>query len=151
MLCLLDTGILLRFVDHQDLLHSKVKDSVRTLRNRGTGLVTTTQNLAEFWNVATRPVANNGLGLPVSNVINLIEQIIDPLGRRLNETEQAYIELKRLGKAYGFGGKQVHDARLVAMMLAGKVESILTLNTRDFQRYLSEGIVVLSITGKLTR
>lgn len=144
MLCLLDTGILLRFVDQQDPLHSKVKDSVRTLRNRGTGLVTTTQNVAEFWNVATRPVANNGLGLPVSNVINLIEQVIDPLGRRINETEQAYIELKRLGKAYGFGGKQVHDARLVAMMLAGKVGSILTLNTRDFQRYQSEGIVVLT-------
>ena len=50
MLCLLDTGILLRFVDQQDPLHAKVRDSVRTWNSRHWS-VTTTQNVAEFWNV----------------------------------------------------------------------------------------------------
>jgi hypothetical protein len=33
-----------------------------------------------------------------------------------------------------------HDARLVARMLVWQIENILTLNSRDFQRYQTEGI-----------
>ena len=32
-------------------------------------------------------------------------------------------------------GIQVHDARLVAVMLVHGIENILTLNVTDFQRY----------------
>jgi hypothetical protein len=38
-----------------------VETAVGTLGNRGDELYITTQNIAEFWNVATRPIANNGL------------------------------------------------------------------------------------------
>jgi hypothetical protein len=38
----------------------------------------------------------------------------------------------------------VHDARLAAMMLAWQVDSILTLNDRDFRRYEPEGIQVMN-------
>ena len=41
-------------------------------------------------------------------------------------------------------GKQVHDARLVAMMLAWQIDSILTLNDRDFRRYEPEGIRIVT-------
>jgi hypothetical protein len=55
-----------------------------------------------------------------------------------------YGELKRLIARYGVVGKQVHDARLVAMMLTWQVENLLTLNDRDFQRYAPEGITIVT-------
>ena len=37
-------------------------------------------------------------------------------------------------------GVQVHDARLVAAMIAHNVTHILTFNVTDFARYTDEGI-----------
>jgi predicted nucleic acid-binding protein len=37
--------------------------------------------------------------------------------------------------AHGVQGKQVHDARLAALMLAHGITHILTLNGADFARY----------------
>jgi len=34
----------------------------------------------------------------------------------------------------------VHDARLAATMIAREIESIVTLNERDFRRYEPEGV-----------
>jgi hypothetical protein len=52
--------------------------------------------------------------------------------------------LKRLIAKYAVSGKQVHDARLVAMMLVWQIEQVLTLNDRDFRRYEPEGITVVT-------
>ncbi len=38
---------------------------MNTLTAFGNSLVVTIQNIAEFWNVATRPASNNGLGLSI--------------------------------------------------------------------------------------
>ena len=45
---------------------------------------------------------------------------------------------------YRVSGVQVHDARLVAAMLAHGVTHILTFNTADFARYAPEGIVAVA-------
>jgi hypothetical protein len=52
--------------------------------------------------------------------------------------------LKRLIAKYAVSGKQVHDVRLVAMMLVWQIENVLTLNDRDFRRYEPEGITVVT-------
>ena len=44
---------------------------------------------------------------------------------------------------YDVSGVQVHDARLVASMIAHNVAHILTFNVTDFTRYDSEGIVAV--------
>ena len=144
MACLLDTGILLRLVDSTDTLHAEVRAAVGALGDRNEELFATTQNIAEFWNVATRPVAVNGLGLSVSTVAGLLEGIVEPTCGILIEGETLYGEFKRLGLKYNFGGKQAHDARLVAMMLCWGVDTILTLNERDFRQYVAEGIIILT-------
>jgi hypothetical protein len=51
------------------------------------------------------------------------------------------VEWRRLVVACSVAGVQVHDARLVAAMLAHGVPQLLTLNGRDFARY--PGIAVL--------
>lgn len=144
MACLLDTGILLRLVDSRDPLHSVVRHAVGTLGRRNEELFTTTQNVAEFWNVATRPVIANGLGLSAATVTGLLQGIVELTCGMLIEGETLYGEFKRLGLKYSFGGKQAHDARLVAMMLCWGVDKILTLNERDFRQYAAEGIAVMT-------
>ncbi|BAU07165.1 MULTISPECIES: type II toxin-antitoxin system VapC family toxin [Fischerella] len=97
---------------------------------------------AEFWNVATRPAAKNGLGL-TPTYANRLLQIIERLFPLLPDTPAIYSEWRRLVVTYSVSGVQVHDARLVASMKANGVTHILTFNTRDFASYVVEGIVVV--------
>jgi predicted nucleic acid-binding protein len=144
MAYLLDSGILLRLIDKRDSLHSLIEDAVDKLIIRQETLLVTTQNLAELWNVATRPIANNGLGLSTADVKYLYEETVVPICSVVAEGENTHVEFLRLLSQYRVVGKQVHDARLVAMMLAWQIENILTLNDRDFRRYEPEGIKIVT-------
>jgi predicted nucleic acid-binding protein len=144
MAYLLDTGILLRLVDDRDPQHISVQQGVRELIRRKEDLLITTQNIAEFCSVATRPVANNGLGISPADAFSLLEQDIEPICAILDERATLAGELKRLVVQYSVVGKQVHDARLVAMMLTWQIDNILTLNERNFLRFVPEGIAVVS-------
>jgi predicted nucleic acid-binding protein len=141
---LVDTGILLRLIDTHDRHHALVQTAFSTLGNKGDDLYFTTQNVAELWNVATRPIANNGLNLPPATVHQLFQQAIEPFCTIVTETDTMPIEFRRLLLQYSVVGKQVHDARLVAMMLVLQIESILTLNDSDFRRYEPEGITIVT-------
>ncbi len=141
---LLDSGILLRLIDKNDALHRLVEDAVDSLIVRQETLLIATQNTAELWHVATRPIANNGLALPPSTVLKLYDETIVPICAVVAERETVHGHFTRLLAQYGVVGKQVHDARLVAMMLAWQIENILTLNDRDFRRYEPEGIKAVS-------
>lgn len=46
-----------------------------------------------------------------------------------------YKTWRRLVVDYKIEGVNVHDARLVAFMIAHQVPRLLTLNIRDFKRY----------------
>ena len=61
--CLVDTNILLRIARRSDPQHKTVDKALERLAEQGTTLHYTFQNIAELWNVMTRPVASNGLGL----------------------------------------------------------------------------------------
>jgi predicted nucleic acid-binding protein len=141
---LLDTGILLRLADQSDAQHETVHRAVRLLIAAREELLITTQNMAEFCNVATRPIANNGLGLTSVEAIKLLEDDIEPICAVIAETEEVYASLKRLIGKYSVTGKQVHDARLVAVMLTWHVDTILTLNERNFRRFQPEGITIIT-------
>ena len=141
---LIDTGILLRLIDTQDPHHALVQSAFESLGNRADDLYITTQNVAELWNVATRPLANNGLNLPPAAVSQLLQQAIEPFCTIVTEPKSLPSEFRRLLIQYNVVGKQVHDARLVAMMLAVQIENILTLNEHDFRRYEPEGIKIFT-------
>ena len=141
---LLDTGILLRLINKHDALHPDVTLAVAMLAGHDEKLFETTQNIAELWNVSTRSVQENGLGLSAADVLRCVELEIELTCVILREHRRHYAELKRLAAVHQFRGKQVHDARLVAAMLTWRVESILTLNERHFRRYGVEGIQVVT-------
>ncbi len=144
MAYLLDTGVLLRLVDLGDKHHSTVRHAVRLLGDRNESVFIATQNMAEFYNVATRPVTHNGLGLSSIETIELLEDDIEPICGIVAESAPVYGEVKRLVAKYAVAGKQVHDARLVALMLVWQIENVLTLNDRHFRRFEPEGITVVT-------
>ena len=144
MSALLDTGILLRLINENDPLHADVERAIDSLIDRKEDLLITTQNIAELWNVASRPVANNGLALSPAAIATSYDDTIEPVCAVLVETKFLPVVLRRLLTQYSATGKQVHDARLVAMMLVWQVDSLLTLNDRDFRRYEPEGIKIIT-------
>lgn len=131
---LLDTGILLRAFDDKSPEHDDVVLALRLLRDRDDSLAVTVQNLAEFWNVSTRPVANNGYGLPVATVSRRV-QLIERFCYLYTESISSVAHWKRLLFDYGLTGVSVHDARLVSVMLSENITRIMSLNVRDFARY----------------
>lgn len=86
MLYLVDTDVLLRLFDRSDPNHGAIRTALKLLRSQGHSLVTTPQNIAEFWNVSTRPsTARGGFG-----------QFVAMTGQRV----QASLLEKRLGSPW---------------------------------------------------
>jgi predicted nucleic acid-binding protein len=53
----------------------------------------------------------------------------------LEDGPSVWDQLIELSRAYSFGGRQVHDANVVATMLAHGERRLLTFNEVDFQRF----------------
>ena len=139
MSVLVDTNVLLRRTQPNHEYHAAAMDSVARLLAAGELVCITSQNIAEFWNVVTRPVANNGLGFPVTLALSEVEKL-ERILTLLRDSAATYPEWKRLVVKHSVLGTKVHDARLVAAMNVHGIERILTFNTGDFARY---GIEVL--------
>ena len=139
MSVLVDTNVLLRRTqpDHQH--YAVAVESVAQVLSTGESIYFTLQNISEFWNVVTRPVANNGLGFTPALALAEVEKI-ERILVRLPDTPAVYVEWKRLVVQHSVVGSKVHDARLVATMNIHGVSQILTFNTDDFTRY---GVEVL--------
>jgi len=56
----------------------------------------------------------------------------------LHESENVLVELLGLVRRHKVKGKQVHDANVVATMLATGISRLATLNASDFQRFEDE-------------
>jgi predicted nucleic acid-binding protein len=139
MAVLLDTNILVRLMNPLAAQAVMAERALNTLRAGDEELQITAQNLVEFWAVATRPVAENGLGLPVEQAIKEVTAL-KALFVLLPELPLQG-EWERLVTQYSVSGKGCHDARLVAAMMVHGTDTILTFNVQDFSRY--DGITVL--------
>jgi predicted nucleic acid-binding protein len=134
VLILIDTNIILRFVEPRDSEYVLVRGAVEALTAQGEKLCFAAQNLVEFWNVCTRPVSNNGLGL-TSAQTDERASLIESRFRLLPDSERLHPEWRRRVVTHSVVGVQVHDARLVATMLVRGIPRLLTLNVRDLSRY----------------
>ena len=132
--CLIDTNILLRVSRRTDPQQRLVDAALNHLASSGTTLFYTHQNIAELWNVMTRPVVSNGFGLTVAEAEREV-QVIESGMILLPENEHVYREWRKIVVQHAISGVQVHDARLVAAMQVHGVRHILTLNVGDFSRY----------------
>lgn len=131
---LIDPNILLRLGirDHAD--DPQIRSMVDRLQQQTTPLAYTLQNLTEFWNVATRPLDQNGFGLTVPETDRIVRSF-EAAFTFLPDGEAVYREWRRLVVLPEVKSVQVHDARLVAVMRVYGIRHLLTLNSADFSRY----------------
>jgi predicted nucleic acid-binding protein len=114
---------------------------LQLLRVSGHTLAACPQNIAEFWNVSTRPTtARGGYGKSVSTTERRV-QFIERFGTVLDESPAAYRQWRGLLTLFQIQGTAVHDARLVALMHTSGIHHILTLNATDFARYPAINVV----------
>lgn len=133
-LCLLDSNILIRWVQPDDAIFFLTASSLEALEQSGAVLCYASQNLGEFWNALTRPVERNGYGLTPEQAYRRAQEV-GVRFRLLPDLPQVHHEWLRLLIEHRISGVQVHDARLTASMLVHGVRRILTFNTRDFARF----------------
>jgi predicted nucleic acid-binding protein len=131
MACLLDTSILARLANTADAQYPTADRATLELHRRGEVLHVTPQNLIEFRNLATRPRAVNGLGLPAADA-EAKAAVFEGTFPLLAETPDIYPAWKALVAALGIVGKRVHDARLVAVCHVHAVKQVLTFNVSHF-------------------
>lgn len=143
MAILIDTCVLIPAFNPQSSEHAVVRQSLRLLSDSGEVFVVTPQNVAEFWNVCTRPVASNGRGLATDQVQKMVN-IICRVSRLEYESPNSFLRWRELIEHHAVKGVAVHDARLVAIILAGNISKILTRNEADFRRYEADGLTVLT-------
>jgi predicted nucleic acid-binding protein len=141
---LVDTSILGRLANTADPFNAAAVRAVAELHRRGETLHITPQNLIEFRNVATRPVAANGLGFAVA-VAEAKAAGFEATFPLLPETPDIFLSWKALVQAAGVIGKQVHDARLLAVCHVYRVTHLLTFNVAHFTRLANfgPGVVVV--------
>ena len=131
---LLDTNILLRYARTADPAFATVDASVNTLHANGEVLCVVPQNIYEFWAVATRPIAANGLGLSVPEC-QLEVARIKRLFRFSPDLPTLFAEWEALVATHACHGRASFDARLVAAMRTHGITRLLTLNRADFARF----------------
>jgi predicted nucleic acid-binding protein len=134
MRVLVDTNILLRSAQPNHPSYSQATLAVSRLMRRNDALFFCSQNIAEFWNVATRPADRNGIGFSVEEVLREIRSI-ENLFILLPDIPAVYTVWKRIVEEQRVQGVKVYDARLVAFMMVYAIDEILTFNAVDFSRY----------------
>ena len=114
------------------------------MHRRGEVLHITPQVLIEFRNVATRPKTANGAGLSIVDA-ETHAATFEAKFPLLSEIPTIYPAWKALVGTLGVIGKQVHDARLVAVCHAHGVTHLLTFNVTHFVRMagFGRGVVVV--------
>ncbi len=95
MRVLVDTNVLVRSVQRNHPHMRIARQALRSLAQQGDELCVTPQNIAEFWNVCTRPVTANGLGNSIAATDRLTARI-EAFFTVLPDTIEAFREWRRL-------------------------------------------------------
>jgi predicted nucleic acid-binding protein len=132
--CAVDTNILLRLLHPGHSQHGLLTKAILSLVSSGIDICFAPQNLGEFWNVATRPLERNGMGLSTEEAKEHILSIESRM-TLLPESEEVYHVWRRLLFEHEVRGVQVHDAHLAAVLEVHGISRLLTLNGRDFKRF----------------
>lgn len=134
MAYLVDTNVAVRRVLPTDPQHSVVTQAIDSLRQQGEILSITAQIIVEFHALATRPTEANGLGMTALQA-SMEAQKIEAIFPLLPEVPAIFPSWRSIVGTYGIIGRQVYDARLVAVMEAYGITHLLTMNPTHFRRF----------------
>ena len=137
-----DTNILLRAFNPRMDHHIESEALVQKMWEGDTVLWINRQVIREYLVQVTHP---GNLKTPLTTEQALRQmQVITTLFRVADETTEVTNHLLSLLKTYPTSGKQVHDANIVATMLANGIDTLLTLNFADFKRF-EDQIKIISL------
>jgi predicted nucleic acid-binding protein len=129
-----DTNVFLGATDQSRPCHRRAHRLLSIAGPRGYHLAMSGQIAREYLVVATRPVAQNGLGLATLDALANVQQfrqrvILCP------ETERVAARLLDLVRQHSLSGKRIHDANVVATMVAQGIGALVSENVDDFDEF----------------
>lgn len=129
-----DTNVLLAASDPGRSHHRQALHVLDRWPAEGVMLFASGQVLREYLVVATRPLRANGLGLSRTEALDNVQQLSTRM-HVLDENALSREQLLALVRDVEVSGKVIHDANIVATMLAGGVTSLLTVDSQGFGRF----------------
>lgn len=138
----IDTNVLVYASIPESPLHPVALNAIQTLEQADRELWISRQVLREYLATLTRPQIFTE---PIS--VAVLTEAIHQFENRFRVAEdnhQVTERLLQLMEQVAVGGKQIHDANIVATMQAYGVHQLLTHNTTDFERF-AELIAVLPL------
>jgi predicted nucleic acid-binding protein len=129
-----DTNVLVYATAIGAPFHTQARTALARIGSKGP-LAVSRQVLREYLSVTTRPQ-------PWAKALTLADATddTDTFRRRFTVLEDGppvWDQLMTISRRFSFGGRQVHDANIVATMLAHGETQLLTFNVTDFQRFAS--------------
>jgi predicted nucleic acid-binding protein len=129
----IDTNILVYASRPSAPEHGAARAALVAIEASGKTAWISSQVLREYLAVVTRPQAS-APPLPMETAIADV-RCFQSVFRMAEDGPPVLERLLALLGAYPGAGKQVHDANIVATMLAHDISSLVTFNTADFQRF----------------
>ncbi|MCP4286795.1 MAG: PIN domain-containing protein [Gammaproteobacteria bacterium] len=127
-----DTNVLVYANVIETPLHKQALAAINVAYQSGRTIWISRQVIREYLVTMTRPQAFQDL--PKTTVLEQVDQFIEHF-HVADDTAAVTGQLVKLMGDYKIGGKQVHDANIVASMLAYKIPCLLTHNVKDFERF----------------
>jgi predicted nucleic acid-binding protein len=128
-----DTNVLVFATVAEAPLHATARRAIQEQSENGATIWISRQVLREFLAVLTRPQTFNSPP-PVATVVQLVQGFETSM-RVAEEGHEVTDHLLALLQSVPTGGKQVHDANIVATMQTYGIRRLLTHNTTDFARF----------------
>jgi predicted nucleic acid-binding protein len=128
-----DTNVLVYAAVAEAPLHDLARRTLANAAAGGTKFWISRQVLREFIATLTRP---QGFSAPLS--VSVLVSLVRDLQQRMDvadETTGVTQHLLSLLQQVSTGGKQVHDANIVATMQVHGIQRLLTANPSDFARF----------------
>ena len=128
---LIDTNVLLEATDEGRRLHEQALVVFQFAQKAGLDLFLGTQVVREYLVVATRPVANNGLGMNMASALENIGRF-RRRSSMIAETLRASDLFIEWAGQWGICGKKLHDLQILATASSAGMNALLTANQEDF-------------------
>ncbi len=129
----IDTNILIYANVATAPLHDQALTAIRQAHQTGRPLWISRQVLREFIAARTRPQTFAQASAP--EVVIERVRYLEERFQVADDTATVTGQLVRLLNDFQIGGKQVHDANIVASMLSYDISCLLTHNVKDFERF----------------
>ena len=126
----IDTNVL---IDATDEARPQHELAIRLLE-RHPSLVMSAQIAREYLVVCTRPAGANGLGLPVEDAVQNLSALRGAVSL-LPEEQPVLPTFLTLLEHTPVAGKAIHDAAVVAALVAHRLSELITSNPGDFSRF----------------